>query len=114
MTSGGRGWQRWQRPRHDGRSWRREYGRDREIFREQESDHRKISASSGGSMIWYGTEDKLLNEIARVTRKANDHWWRNPKTGRKVKRNRGEQIALMHSELSEALEGYRKNLKDVH
>ena len=29
-------------------------------------------------------------------------------------RNKGELIALMHSELSECLEGLRKNLKDDH
>lgn len=29
-------------------------------------------------------------------------------------RNKGEQIALMHSELSEALEGLRKNLQSDH
>lgn len=29
-------------------------------------------------------------------------------------RNKGEMIALMHSELSEALEGLRKNLMDDH
>lgn len=39
-------------------------------------------------------------------------WYRNPKTGRKVKRNFGEVVALMHSELSEALEADRKNLMD--
>lgn len=34
-------------------------------------------------------------------------WWDNP-------RNPGELIALMHSELSEALEGIRKNAQDDH
>lgn len=31
-----------------------------------------------------------------------------------TKVNKGERIALMHSELSEALEGIRKDLKDEH
>lgn len=31
-----------------------------------------------------------------------------------TKVNKGERIALMHSELSEALEGVRKDLKDEH
>lgn len=39
-------------------------------------------------------------------------WYRNPRTGKKVKRNFGEVVALMHSELSEALEADRKNLMD--
>lgn len=39
-------------------------------------------------------------------------WYRDPKTGEPVKRNFGEVIALMHSELSEALEAHRKDLMD--
>ncbi len=41
-------------------------------------------------------------------------WWHDPKTGERKDRNKGELIALMHSELSEALEGVRKDLKDEH
>ena len=37
-------------------------------------------------------------------------WYNNPQTGEKVKRNFGEVIALMHSEISEALEADRKDL----
>lgn len=39
-------------------------------------------------------------------------WYRNPETGEPVTRNFGEVVALMHSELSEALEADRKGLKD--
>ncbi|MCY1356972.1 hypothetical protein D9M69_434440 [compost metagenome] len=39
-------------------------------------------------------------------------WWTDLKTGQPKDRNDGELIALMHSELSEALEGLRKNLMD--
>ena len=39
-------------------------------------------------------------------------WYRDPTTGRPVERNFGEVVALMHSELSEALEADRKGLKD--
>lgn len=39
-------------------------------------------------------------------------WYKDPKTGKAIKRNFGEVVALMHSELSEALEADRKNLKD--
>jgi hypothetical protein len=42
----------------------------------------------------------------------NAGWYCNPKTGRMIKRNFGEVVALMHSELSEALEADRKGLKD--
>ena len=41
-------------------------------------------------------------------------WHSDIETGEPVKRNFGEVIALMHSELSEALEGWRKNLMDDH
>jgi NTP pyrophosphatase (non-canonical NTP hydrolase) len=41
-------------------------------------------------------------------------WWNDIKTGESLrgKRNVGEAIALMHSELSEALEAHRKDLND--
>lgn len=39
-------------------------------------------------------------------------WYTDPETGKAVERNFGEVIALMHSELSEALEADRKSLMD--
>ena len=42
----------------------------------------------------------------------NTQWWLDPATGKPKDRNVGEMIALMHSELSEALEAHRKNLMD--
>lgn len=53
-----------------------------------------------------------LNVLAREVRAANDHWWRHPKTGRKLKRNKGELLCLIHSEISECMEGERKGLMD--
>jgi len=41
-------------------------------------------------------------------------WWHDPITGEPLKRNKGEMIALIHSELSEALEGARKDTMDDH
>lgn len=41
-------------------------------------------------------------------------WYTDLETGMLKKRNFAEAIALMHSELSEALEGWRKNLMDDH
>jgi len=43
---------------------------------------------------------------------SNAGWYRNPETGEPVARNFGEVLALMHSELSEALEAHRKDLMD--
>ena len=54
-----------------------------------------------------------LNELAKRCRKANDTWWRNPKTRRPLRnRNTGELLMLCVSELSEAMEGNRKGLMD--
>ena len=39
-------------------------------------------------------------------------WYTDPKTGEHITRNFGEVVALMHSELSEALEADRKSLMD--
>jgi hypothetical protein len=42
-------------------------------------------------------------------------WYDDPKTGEPLPtRNFGERIALIHSEVSEALEGHRKNKLDDH
>lgn len=50
-------------------------------------------------------------ELAHAT--ATDAgWYKDPVTGENVERNFGEVVALMHSELSEALEADRKGLKD--
>lgn len=53
-----------------------------------------------------------LNELAKVVHAANIKWWQDMETGKPLKRNRGELLALIHSEISEALEGERKDLMD--
>ena len=54
---------------------------------------------------------RAAQELAHKT--ATDAgWYTNPVTGEPVKRNFGEVVTLMHSELSEALEADRKSLKD--
>lgn len=55
-----------------------------------------------------------LNDLSKTVHAANIKWWQDPNTGLPIKRNKGELIALMHSELSEALEGERKGLMDDH
>lgn len=61
------------------------------------------------SLAYHGLQ--AAQELAAKT--ANDAgWYRDPKTGEKIKRNFGEVVALMHSELSEALEADRKSLMD--
>lgn len=53
-----------------------------------------------------------LNDYANICHEANRKWWQNIDTGEVIRRNKGELIALMHSELSECLEGERKDLMD--
>lgn len=53
-----------------------------------------------------------LNDLAQTVHAANLKWWQDMKTGAPIKRNKGELLALIHSEISEALEGERKDLMD--
>jgi len=41
-------------------------------------------------------------------------WHTNLETGELLDRNKGEMLCLVHSEISEAMEGERKNLMDDH
>ena len=41
-------------------------------------------------------------------------WHTNIKTGELIERNKGEMLCLVHSEISEAMEGERKGLMDDH
>jgi len=58
---------------------------------------------------YYGLS--LMQELAHETA-TNAGWYTDPKTGEPIERNFGEVVALMHSELSEALEADRKGLAD--
>ncbi len=53
-----------------------------------------------------------LNELSEVVHAANIRWWQDPATGLPIQRNKGELLCLIHSEISEAMEGERKNLMD--
>lgn len=53
-----------------------------------------------------------LNVYAAECREANDRWWRDPMTGEPLTRNKGELLALVHSEVSECWEGLQQNLPD--
>ena len=62
--------------------------------------------------------NKLVNEIHGNNVKSG--WWTNLETGESLKSKQGEtpkrnipeMLCLIHSEISEAMEGHRKNLMD--
>ena len=56
----------------------------------------------------------VLNNLARECHAENQHWWHHPATGERLNRNKGELLMLIVSEVSECMEGERKNLKDDH
>lgn len=53
-----------------------------------------------------------LDEMALRVHDANTKWWFDINTGEPLERNVGEMLMLCVSELSEALEGDRKDLQD--
>lgn len=53
-----------------------------------------------------------LDYLAARVHAANKKWWVSLETGEPIQRNIGELLMLSVSELAEALEGHRKNLKD--
>jgi len=55
-----------------------------------------------------------INEFCARVHKLNAKWWTDLETGQPIKRNPYELLALVVSELSECLEGERKNLMDDH
>lgn len=55
-----------------------------------------------------------FQEQADRVHEANTKWWHDLHTGEKLDLNLGERLMLAISELSEAMEGARKNLMDDH
>lgn len=55
-----------------------------------------------------------LNFLSVLCRMEADRWYRNPRNGMLLEMNDGERFALIHSEVSEAFEGVRKNSMDSH
>lgn len=61
-------------------------------------------------------EVRVINEVARklFMNNVTAGWWSDEKGVSTVGKATGHKYALMHSELSEAYEGWRKDLMDTH
>ncbi len=68
-----------------------------------------VEITPGSGEAYY---KQALNDLSNLCHVANEKWWRDPATNEPIKRNKGEQLMLMVSEIAEALEGERKNLPD--
>ena len=55
---------------------------------------------------------QALNELSIFCRAEADKWYHDPLTGEMLFLNHGERFALIHSEISEAMEAHRKDLMD--
>lgn len=79
---------------------------------EQEQLYRKSILDGNYDIeIFFGV-NLLSNKCHEASKAAG--WYNDPTTGEPLVRNRAEMICLMHSELSEAMEGERKGLMDDH
>lgn len=57
-------------------------------------------------------QSAALEALSAIVHKANAKWWVDLRTGEPLKRNVGELLMLVTSELAEAMEGHRKSLPD--
>ncbi len=73
----------------------------------------KLHASRAAQLRELDPDQIAIGALAHHIHARQLRWWTNAK-GRKINRNAGELIALMHSELSEGLEALRKSSPDSH
>lgn len=55
-----------------------------------------------------------INDMVETINRSNQHWWTDPVTGESIDVDAKvpEKLCLIHSEISEAMEGHRKGLQD--
>lgn len=59
--------------------------------------------------------DKAINQLKDLCyNESLKNGWHTDSSGNLLDKNKGEMISLIHSEISEALEGERKGLMDTH
>lgn len=64
----------------------------------------------------YHMLDNNVQECVKICHDAAKAggWWNDLETGQPKQRNVGEMLCLIHSEISEAMEGHRKSKMDEH
>lgn len=71
----------------------------------------KASVASGAAKLEMVVAANVLENCCHGVA-AGSGWWNDPATGKPLDRNVPEMLCLIHSEVSEAMEGYRKSLMD--
>jgi len=84
------------------------------IHRTSHCEQSRITAAQALEAAGKLPAAECLNRLAAECHKANETWWKNPATGERIQRNKGELLMLIVSEVAEAMEGERKNLMDDH
>jgi NTP pyrophosphatase (non-canonical NTP hydrolase) len=71
----------------------------------------KAAVASGEATAEIIHSGKILERVCLGVA-AGSGWWNDPATGKPKDRNVPEMLCLIHSEVSEAMEGFRKDLMD--
>ncbi len=89
-------------------------GLDYEAFETSTGSHESEPAAVAQCTIpkWSSGQPLDLNQLAAEVNAMNRNWWLDVNTGEPIERNRAELLCLIHSEISECLEGVRKGLMD--
>ena len=77
-----------------------------------DEEHVEMSNASQLALEYTAYRGLVAAQILAHRTATEAGWYTDPATGLPVERNFGEVVALMHSELSEALEADRKGLTD--
>jgi len=72
------------------------------------------SFSPGGMPAANDNKPTPLNDLSRSIRVDNEHFYTDLQTGLPIKKDKGNALMLIVSEIAEAFEGERKNLMDSH
>src|SRR6185312_4834615 len=80
-------------------------------------ERKEVRAKINKIIKEYRMNQAIIAAVNLITKVSHDAslaagWWHDLKTGELIEPNIGEKLCLVHSEISEAMEGARKNLMD--